>query len=84
MPSWSLKLLRVLQDRVVYPVRSSHPVAVDVRVIAATKKDLTALMEQGDFREDLYYRVNILPLRVPPLRERGEDILLLAAYFARR
>lgn len=83
-PAAQLKLLRVLQDRVVYPVGSSHPVTVDVRVIAATNKDLAALMEQGDFREDLYYRVNILPLRVPPLRERGEDILLLAAHFARR
>jgi two-component system, NtrC family, response regulator HydG len=81
-PAAQLKLLRVLQDREVYPVGSSQPLRVDVRVVAATNKDLVALMEQGSFREDLFYRINILPIQVPALRERGDDVLLLAAHFA--
>ena len=81
-PAAQLKLLRVLQDREIYPVGSSHVQRVDVRVVAATNKDLNALMEQGSFREDLFYRINILPIQVPPLRARGNDVLLLAAHFA--
>jgi transcriptional regulator with PAS, ATPase and Fis domain len=68
------KLLRVLQDGIVYRVGSSKPIKVDVRIIAATNKDLHKLMENGEFREDLYYRLNVVTISIPPLRERKEDI----------
>ncbi|OZV11224.1 hypothetical protein CIW83_16115 [Tissierella sp. P1] len=68
------KLLRVLQDGIVYRVGSSKSIKVDARIIAATNKDLQQLMEEGKFREDLYYRLNVVSIQIPPLRERKEDI----------
>ena len=77
------KVLRVLQDGDVEPVGSATIIKVDVRVIAATNKDLTEEIRAGRFREDLYYRLNVIPIRTPPLRERKEDIAVLANHFAK-
>ncbi len=76
-PSTQVKLLRVLQDGEVLMVGSSQPRHVDVRILAATNKDLRALVEKGSFREDLFFRVSVINIEVPPLRERGNDILLV-------
>jgi transcriptional regulator with GAF, ATPase, and Fis domain len=78
------KLLRVLQEKTFERVGSSEPVSVDVRIIAATHQDLEGLMRQGRFREDLFYRLNVFPIALPPLRERAEDVPELAMYFLAR
>jgi two-component system C4-dicarboxylate transport response regulator DctD len=77
-----VKLLRLLQERVVERLGGNQSIALDIRVIAATKEDLRVAADQGRFRADLYYRLNVAPLRIPSLRERSEDILLLFQHFA--
>jgi len=79
-----VKLLRVLQERVVRPIGGTSEIAVDVRVIAATNRDLDRMVEDAQFREDLYYRLNVIPIRVPSLRERPEDISLLVNHFLKK
>ncbi len=75
------KILRVLQEKEVHPLGAPAPVAVNVRIVASTNRDLAALMREGKFREDLYYRLNVISVRVPPLRERPDDLLPLIAHF---
>lgn len=79
--SFQVKLLRVLQEKHVRRIGSSHEIPIDIRVIVATNKNLKARIDQGLFRQDLYYRLNVLPIKIPPLRERNQDILILAKYF---
>src|ERR1017187_7009079 len=75
------RVLRALDEKRFLPVGATHPVHVDVRVIAATNKDLEEEIARGNFREDLFYRLHVIPFSVPPLRDRKEDITLLADYF---
>jgi len=82
--SLQVKFLRVLQEREFYPLGSGQPVKVDIRLVTATNQDLTKLVAEGKFREDLYYRIHVIPVSLPPLRERFEDIPLLASFFLQR
>lgn len=82
--SLQTKLLRVLQERKVIRIGSNKQVNIDVRVIAATNKNLIDLIEEDKFREDLYYRLNVIPIEIPPLRERIEDIKLLTDFFIKK
>jgi two-component system, NtrC family, response regulator PilR len=82
--SMQVKLLRVLQERTIRPVGGTQETPVDVRVIAATNRDLREMIANGTFREDLYYRVSVIPIQVPALRERREDVELLANHFLKK
>ena len=83
-PGMQVKLLRVLQERKVRPLGGTADVPVDVRLIASTNRNLNAMVAEGKFREDFYYRVSVIPIHVPPLRERPEDIEALARHFLRK
>ncbi len=79
-----VKLLRVLQDKEIYMVGTTKPLKVNVRILAASNKDIYKLIEKGTFREDLFFRLNVLNIHIPPLRERREDIFLLTNYFSNK
>ncbi len=82
--SMQAKLLRALQEKEVMHVGGLKPIKVDVRVLAATNRDLEAMVKDGRFREDLYYRLNVIPINIPPLRQRRDDLQLLMGYFLRK
>jgi two-component system response regulator PilR (NtrC family) len=82
--SMQVKLLRVIQEQTIRPVGAADEESVDIRILSATHKDLSKMVKSGDFREDLYYRINVIELHVPALRERGDDVLLLASVLLER
>jgi PAS domain S-box-containing protein len=82
--STQVKLLRVLEEKVIERVGDNRPIQIDARIISATNRDLKTLVKKGLFREDLFYRINVIPIQIPPLRERSNDIPLLAEHFFRR
>lgn len=79
-PRMQVKILRALQEKEIMPIGSTEPIPVDVRIICATNKPLEKMIENGDFREDLYYRLNVFPIKIPPLRERKDDIEAISLY----
>jgi DNA-binding NtrC family response regulator len=83
-PSLQVKLLRAIQEHSVQRVGEARPEPVDIRVVAATNRNLEEDVRDGRFREDLYYRLNVVAIRLPPLRERGEDVAMLARWFLQR
>ena len=83
-PDLQAKLLRAIQESEIERIGGGHPIRVDLRIIAATNVDLEKAVRDGRFREDLYYRLNVIPMKVPPLRERTEDLPTLAAFFISR
>mgnify|MGYP001026932082 CR=1 FL=1 len=83
-PSLQAKLLRVLEEQEIRPIGSNQTTKVDIRFISATNKDLAMLVKEGRFREDLYYRINVITIQLPPLRERGNDVELLARFFVQK
>lgn len=80
-PGIQVKLLRVLQEKEIVPIGATKPITVDVRLIASTNQDLRELVKKGKFREDLYFRINVIPVRIPPLRERKSDVRILVDHF---
>ena len=76
-----VKLLQVIQERELTRIGGTKPIRIDIRIIASTNKDIRKMVKQGEFREDLYYRLNVIPITIPPLRERKEDIELLIDFF---
>ncbi len=83
-PSTQVKLLRAIQEKEIKPVGGNKPISIDVRFLSATSRNLDKGVESGQFRKDLYYRLAVIPLRLPPLRERREDIMLFVDYFIRK
>ncbi len=83
-PSMQAKLLRVLQEREIMRIGGKHTIKVDVRVVATTNRDIKQMVRDGEFKEDLYYRLNVIPIHVPSLRERSEDVAMLALHFVER
>jgi two-component system response regulator AtoC len=83
-PNLQARLLRALQEGTIRRVGANDPISVDVRIVAATNRDMDAAVKQGTFRADLYYRLHVVSIRIPPLRERREDIPLLAEHFAQK
>jgi len=79
-----VKLLRLIQDKEIVRIGGKTPISIDVRIIAATNRDLSKMVKEGKFREDLYYRLNVIPIHIPPLRERREDIHVLVLNIIKR